>query len=73
GLTVEKRRHFNVTNARWCDNSDSATWLKQTVIALANDWGAFLEVSLYREAVTHLLGGQKRFVNEFRFCPATAV
>jgi GxxExxY protein len=57
GLTVEKRKHFNVTNARWCDNSDSATWLKQTVIALANDWGAFLEVSLYREAVTHLLGG----------------
>ena len=39
-------------------------WLKQKTIDLLNDWGAFLQADLYRDAVTHLLGGVEAVVRK---------
>jgi len=57
-LTPELRRQFAVADARWREVNRESGWLKQKMIALLQDWGAFLEVPLYRDALTFFLGGE---------------
>jgi len=54
-LTPELRRQFTVDDRRWLKQIPDAAWLKQRMLALLYDWGAFLDVTLYRDAVTHFL------------------
>lgn len=56
-LTPELRRRFTVTTERWLDMSPACATLRQTLCDLMEDWGAFLEVALYQEALLHFLGG----------------
>jgi len=58
GLTQETRRHFNTRTERWNDLTLVCATLRQTLCDLLQDWGAFLEVVLYQEALVHFLGGQ---------------
>jgi GxxExxY protein len=39
--------------------NDAAT-LRDTVLSLAKDWGLFLDLALYTEALTHFLGGEEK-------------
>jgi hypothetical protein len=52
-------RQFKVVDKGWNGNAERGALLKGHMIALLEDWGAFLEVELYREALTHLLGGEQ--------------
>ena len=56
-ISPERRRHFKVVEKSWQASDEQSGWLKEKMIALLKDWGAFLEVSLYREAITYFLGG----------------
>jgi len=56
-LTPAKRRLFSVVDDDWKEINTESAWLKGKLIELLQDWGAFLEVSLYREAITWFLGG----------------
>jgi GxxExxY protein len=58
-LTPEERRKFSLVDAEWRAVSAKAAWLRETVIEVLHDWGAFLEVTLYRDAITHFLGGNE--------------
>jgi GxxExxY protein len=62
GLTAEKRRQFKIEDSAWRAINAQSEWLREKVIQLVNDWGAFLEIGLYREAITHFLGGPERAV-----------
>ena len=57
GLTQEARRLVHANTARWQELSPECRMLRETLLALLSDWGAFLEVSLYQEALIHFLGG----------------
>jgi GxxExxY protein len=57
GLTPEARRCFTTVAERWQDLSPTCATLRQTLCDLMSDWGAFLEVGLYQEALIHFLGG----------------
>lgn len=61
-LTPAERRKFTLVDAGWQALDDQSKCLHETLGELLTDWGAFLEVGLYREAVTHLLGGTERVV-----------
>lgn len=61
-LTPEKRRQFEIADLDWRTSNDGCAWLREKLIALLNDWGAFLEVALYRDAIVHFLGGLERVV-----------
>lgn len=50
------RMVFHVFDSSWCSNHESGN-LKATLIELLTDWGAFLDMNLYREALLHLLAG----------------
>lgn len=56
-LNSERRRIFSIVDSRWRDVNAASAWLREQVAALLQDWGAFLEVTLYRDAITHVCGG----------------
>lgn len=56
-LTPETRRRFTADTERWQDLSRACATLRRTLCELMSDWGAFLEVGLYQEALIHFLGG----------------
>lgn len=50
-------RRFTVFDNDWREPAATSRELRLTFIELVRDWGAFLEVNLYRDAVIHLLNG----------------
>jgi GxxExxY protein len=56
-LDSAQRRQFLLMDSDRREPNRASAWLKLKLIELLQDWGAFLEVSLYRSAVVHLLAG----------------
>jgi GxxExxY protein len=56
-LTQQERRRFVDVCDHWSELSPACATLRRTMLALLQDWGAFLEVGLYQEALIHFLGG----------------
>lgn len=56
-LTPEERHRFSVVEGDWMEMNAESRRLKAKTIELLEDWGAFLDVNLYREALVHFLGG----------------
>ena len=56
-LTHTERRRFSSTTKHWNDLTPGCGVLRQTVLDLLQDWGAFLDFALYQEALVHFLGG----------------
>jgi GxxExxY protein len=61
-LTPVDRREFSFVDAGWRAVNDESGFLREKLGELLADWGAFLEIGLYREALTHFLGGAERVV-----------
>lgn len=59
-LTAQTRWRIEADVTRWQECDDASARLRQTMMALLEDWGAFLDFVLYTEAVTHFLGGEQR-------------
>ncbi len=56
-LNLAERRRVVVDESNWQEVNDASRRLKLLVLALLADWGAFLQLSLYREAIVHFFGG----------------
>jgi GxxExxY protein len=56
-LTHEERRRFSAVTKHWNDLTPGCGVLRQTMLDLLQDWGAFLDFALYQEALIHFLGG----------------
>lgn len=56
-LTHAERRRFNPVTEHWIDLTSGCAVLRQTMLDLLEDWGAFLNFALYQEALLHFLGG----------------
>jgi GxxExxY protein len=56
-LTPEERRRVRVVEVDWVELNMESRRLKAWTVELLEDWGAFLDVNLYREALVHFLGG----------------
>lgn len=56
-LDLAERRQFTIHDADWRPINEPSRWLRATFARLLADWGAFLQVALYREAIMHFLGG----------------
>ena len=56
-LTPESRHKIEIHDSDWKVVNVESSWLRDKVVELLDDWGAFLETGLYREAITHFLGG----------------
>jgi GxxExxY protein len=56
-LTHEERRRFSAVTKHWNDLTPSCAVLRQTMLDVLQDWGAFLDFALYQEALIYFLGG----------------
>jgi GxxExxY protein len=56
-LTLAKRRAISIDDTNWRRLSQNCETVRARLLALLQDWGAFLELSLYQEALAHFLGG----------------
>jgi GxxExxY protein len=56
-LTPEERRRLQVADSGWAEINAESRQLKARTMELLADWGAYLDVNLYREALIHFFGG----------------
>jgi len=49
---------YSVDDSEWGRGSESGRKLSEIVRMILAEWGAYLDVNLYREAVIHFLGGE---------------
>jgi len=55
----KKRFSFSVSDDGWNETLPSSPILQKVVCDLLREWGAFLDINLYREAMIHFLGGEE--------------
>jgi GxxExxY protein len=58
-LTAQARRGVVVDSQRWCETDQGSQTLRTTLLNLLEDWGSFLELRLYAEALIYFLGGEE--------------
>jgi GxxExxY protein len=56
-LDIDQRRRYRVDDSRYLSVNEASRQLRGLVVELLDDWGAFLETSLYRAAVIDSFGG----------------
>jgi GxxExxY protein len=61
-LTSQRRRQFTTNLKRWLPLDSDSEWLRRRVGDLAADWGVFLDVELFYEALVHFRGGEKKVI-----------
>lgn len=61
-LNNQTRHSFKTCETDWREHSENAAQLKPMISALLDDWGAFLNIATYQEAICHLLGNGKDMV-----------
>ena len=66
-LTPEERRRFSVVEGEWVEMNPASRQFKAKTVELLDDWGAFLDVNLYREALVHFLGGATPYASQWRY------
>jgi GxxExxY protein len=55
-LTPEERHNFSVDESKWRALTPACSTLKDRLLELLSDWGAFLDSRLYAEALEHTFG-----------------
>ena len=63
GLTHEKRQAFHLDLSEFKPAGAQCEHVETLIQSLLKDWGAFLSIELYREAVVHFLGGEEQVVH----------
>jgi GxxExxY protein len=64
GLTPERRNTLEFDTHRWHEAEPVSRTLREIMVGLLEDWGGFLELPLYVEALTHFLGGEGKVVQK---------
>jgi GxxExxY protein len=63
-LLSEDRHDIVFDNEQWLELDDDSRWLKSLIVELLMDWGAYLETSLFYEAIYHFRGGEDQVVKD---------
>jgi GxxExxY protein len=60
GITLDARRRFEIQADRWRQLDRTSHDFRELLLEILNDWGLFLELPLYTDALVHLFGGEAR-------------
>lgn len=55
-LTQKDRRNYSLKTTSWHPGAESGQRIQQIMDGLLSDWGAYLPINLYKEALCHFLG-----------------
>ncbi len=67
-LTFDQRKSYTLKTDNWIADHRSSMVLPDLLSELLNDWGAYLDLHLYKEAVLFFMDQPPEDVNK-RFCP----
>ena len=56
----------SIEDQDWQDLDKNSEWLKQTMLTLLNEWGAFLDTTLFYDAIVHFRGGTNKVVKKIK-------
>lgn len=70
-ITPSKRYDFTIDDEQWRDLDEESIWLKQMFKRFLDEWGVFLEVNLFYEAIVHFLGGEENVIKEIEVMDGT--
>jgi GxxExxY protein len=63
GLTAERRRRLEFGFDRWKEGNAGKA-IREILVGLLEDWGGFLELPLYTDALIHFLGGDDKVMQK---------
>jgi len=63
-LTPEKRYSFTIDDQKWKDLNDDSLWVKDLIVNLLAEWGAFLDTNLFYDAISHFRGGVEHVIKK---------
>lgn len=63
-ITPTKRYEFTVDYEQWQELDEDSAWLERMFKRLLDEWGTFLDVNLFYEAMVHFRGGEEKVVKE---------
>ncbi|MGH7596622.1 MAG: GxxExxY protein [bacterium] len=70
-LTFEKRFEYAIEEQGWQELDTDSLWLKQTMTSLLKEWGAFLDIALFYDAIIHFRGGEENVVKKITVSDGT--
>lgn len=62
-LTQDERRQFAVERDDWQERDQTDQVFRENLLSLLKDWGCWLDLTLYTEALVHFAGGEGRVVH----------
>jgi len=63
-ICPEDRYNFFPETKYWLDWDEDSLNLKQLILELLHDWGAYLEINLFYEAICHFRAGEEHVLKE---------
>ena len=63
-ISTEERFKFAAETEQWIDLNPESKWLKELMVVLLQEWGAFLDTDLFVQAICHFLGGEEQVVTK---------
>ena len=65
-ITPKKRYDFTINEEKWLNLNKDSIWLKQTMKDLLNEWGVFIGVSLFYDALVYFRCGEDMVVKKIK-------
>ncbi|MGH7491222.1 MAG: GxxExxY protein [bacterium] len=65
-ISFDRRFDFTVGDSAWKNLDDDCAWLKNLIVDLLSEWGAYLDIQLYYETICHFRGGEEIVVQKIR-------
>ncbi len=63
-MLPEDRYDIVFDDEQWLELDEDSNWLKALIVELMMDWGAYLETSLFYEAIYHFRGSEDHVVKD---------
>ena len=72
-ITPADRYEFTFDFDCWCDLDADSRWLKEVLHSLIREWGLFLDVTLFYDAIEHLRGGRENVIRSINIARGNQV
>lgn len=63
-MTPQERYQFMIHDQHWNNLDQDSEWMKQTMVELLSEWGAFLDTNLFYEAIEFYRGGKENVIKK---------
>lgn len=63
-IAPTKRYDFTIIDDQWLDLNEDSVWLKDILKSLVDEWGIFLEINIFYDAITHFRGGKEKVLKK---------